>query len=44
MARVSPNFRIVFRQISEGVEIVDIFKEERLKNLKEAYKPKSLVL
>jgi hypothetical protein len=44
MARVSPNFRIVFRQISEGVEIVDIFKEERLKNLKEACKPKSLVL
>jgi hypothetical protein len=38
MARVSPNFRIVFRQISEGVEIVDIFKQERFENLKKAYK------
>lgn len=38
MARVSPNFRIIFRQISEGVEIVDIFKQERFENLKKAYK------
>lgn len=41
MARVSPNFRIIFRQIREGVEIVDIFKQERLENLRKAYKLRS---
>ncbi len=38
MARISPSFRIIFRETSEGVEILDIFKKERLENLKEAYK------
>ena len=38
MARVSPNFRIIFRKISGEVEILDIFKKERLENLRKAYK------